>query len=106
MALVLALFALTAGPASGKPVAAAAPTVCRAGVHIENLDDFDLASDTFGAELWLWRHCPSRDPAPLDTIDHGFRPLVRSAAVESAVWPLVMFATAAGVTLMSSRRAT
>jgi hypothetical protein len=43
--------------------------------------------------------------APLDTIDHGFRPRVRSAAVESAVWPLVMFATAAGVTLMSSRRA-
>ena len=42
--------------------------------------------------------------APLDTIDHGFRPRVRAAAVESAVWPLVMFATAAGVTLMSSRR--
>jgi len=44
--------------------------------------------------------------APLDTIDHGFRPRVRSAAVESAVWPLVMFAAAAGVTLMSSRRVT
>lgn len=44
--------------------------------------------------------------APLDTIDHGFRPRVRSAAVESAVWPIVMFVTAAGVTLMSSRRAT
>ena len=44
--------------------------------------------------------------APLETIDRGFRPRVRSAAVESAVWPLVMFATAAGVTLMSSRRTT
>ena len=68
VALVLALFALTAGPASGKPVAGAAPTVCRAGVNIENLYDFDLASDTFGAVLWLWSLCPSRDPAPLETI--------------------------------------
>ena len=44
--------------------------------------------------------------APLDTIDHGFRPRMRSAAMESAVWPLVMFVTAAGVTLLSSRRVT
>ena len=44
--------------------------------------------------------------AALDTIDHGFRPRMRAAAMESAVWPLVMFVTAAGVTLLSSRRAT
>jgi hypothetical protein len=68
VALLLALFALTAGPASAQPAAGAGPTVCRIGVNIEDLYDFDLASDTFGAVLWLWSLCPSRDPAPLGSI--------------------------------------
>jgi hypothetical protein len=64
VALLLALFALTPGPASGQP----APTVCRVGVNIEDLYDFDLARETFGGILWLWSLCPSADPAPLETI--------------------------------------
>jgi hypothetical protein len=68
VALLLALLALTPGPAGGQPTAGAGPTVCRIGVNIEDLYDFDLASDTFGAVLWLWSLCPSRDPAPLETI--------------------------------------
>jgi hypothetical protein len=68
LALLLALFALTPGPAGGQPAGGDGPTVCRIGVNIEGLYDFDLASDTFGAVLWLWSLCPSRDPAPIETI--------------------------------------
>jgi hypothetical protein len=68
VALLLALCALTAGPASAQPAAGVGPTLCRIGVNIEDLYDFDLASDTFGAVLWLWSLCPSRDPAPLGSI--------------------------------------
>ncbi len=68
VALLLALFALTAGPAGGQSAAGAGPKVCRIGVNIEDLYDFNLAGDTFGVVLWLWSFCPSRDPAPLETI--------------------------------------
>jgi hypothetical protein len=64
LALLLALLALTPGPAGGQP----APTVCQVGVNIEDLYEFNLADDTFGAVLWLWSLCPSSDPAPLETI--------------------------------------
>ena len=67
--VLLALFAVTPGPARGQPAAGASPAVCRIGVNIEDLYDFDLARETFGAVLWLWSLCPSADPAPLETID-------------------------------------
>jgi hypothetical protein len=44
------------------------PVVCRIGVNIEDLYDFDPARETFGAVLWLWSLCPAADPAPLETI--------------------------------------
>ena len=68
VALLLALFALTAGPAGDQSAAGAGPKVCRIGVNIEDLYDFNLADDTFGVVLWLWSFCPSRDPAPLEAI--------------------------------------
>ena len=68
IALLLALFALSPGPVSGQLAAGAAPTVCRIGVNIEDLYDFDLARETFGGILWLWSLCPATDPAPLETI--------------------------------------
>jgi hypothetical protein len=68
LALLFALFALTPAPVSGQASAGAGPTVCRIGVNIEDLYDFDLARETFGGILWLWSLCPSADPAPLETI--------------------------------------
>ena len=68
VALLLALFALTAGPAGGQSAAGPPARSCRIGVNIEDLYDFNLASDTFGVVLWLWSFCPSRDPRSLETI--------------------------------------
>jgi hypothetical protein len=65
--VLLALFALMPGPAGGQP-AGDGPALCRIGVNIEDLYDFDLARETFGAVLWLWSLCPAADPAPLETI--------------------------------------
>jgi hypothetical protein len=67
-ALLLTLFALTPAPASGQPATGASPPVCRIGVNIEDLYDFDPARETFGGILWLWSLCPSDDLAPLETM--------------------------------------
>ena len=67
---------------------------------------FDWKTRQAGVDFIRLQMAHRAQGVPLDSIDHGFRPRVRSAAVESAVWPLVMFATAAGVTLLSSRRVT
>ena len=66
--VLLVLFAMTPGPARGQSVATGSPVVCRVGVNIEDLHDFDLTRETFGAVLWLWSLCPSAEPAPLETI--------------------------------------
>jgi hypothetical protein len=44
--------------------------------------------------------------APLDTIDHGFRPRVRTAALESSVWFFLVLVSGTGATLLAARRAT
>jgi hypothetical protein len=67
---------------------------------------FDWKTRQAGVDFIRLQMARRSQGAPPDTIDHGFRPRMRSAAMESAVWPLVMFATAAGVILVSSRRAT
>ncbi len=41
---------------------------------------------------------------PLDTIEHGFRPLVRSAARQSALWPLLILFGGTGAVLIAARR--
>jgi hypothetical protein len=66
--VLLVLFALTPGPARSQPAASGDAVACRIGVNIEDLYDFDLTRETFGAVLWLWSLCPSADPAPLETI--------------------------------------
>jgi hypothetical protein len=43
---------------------------------------------------------------PLDTIESGFRPRVRSAARQSAVWPLLILTGGTGAVLIASRRST
>ena len=41
---------------------------------------------------------------PLDTIENGFRPLVRSAAVQSAPWPLLILVAGSSAVWLASRR--
>jgi hypothetical protein len=41
--------------------------------------------------------------APLETIEHGFRPLVQQAARQAAPWPILIFAIGTGATLIAGR---
>jgi hypothetical protein len=41
--------------------------------------------------------------APVETIEHGFRPLVRQAAWRAAPWPLLILALGTGATLAAER---
>jgi hypothetical protein len=56
--LMLLILALPFGPVRAQEVAET-PAVCRVGVNIEDLYDFDLTRETFGAVLWLWSLCPA-----------------------------------------------
>ena len=67
---------------------------------------FDAKTRAAGVDFVAAQRARRAEGRPLDTIDHGFRPRVRAAVVESAVWPLVLFTTAAGATLALARRAT
>jgi hypothetical protein len=40
---------------------------------------------------------------PLETIENGFRPLVRQAARQAAPWPLLIFVVGAGATVLAGR---
>jgi hypothetical protein len=69
--MAVALLILLAGgiePAWSQPADAGGPETCRVGVNVEELYDLNLASDTFGAVLWLWSLCPSARLAPLGTV--------------------------------------
>ena len=39
----------------------------------------------------------------VETLDNGFRPLVRAAAWKAAPWPLLILAIAAGATVVAER---
>ena len=41
---------------------------------------------------------------PLETIENGFRPMVRAAALQSSVWLLVILAGGTGAVLLAARR--
>ena len=41
---------------------------------------------------------------PVDTIEAGFRPMVRSAARQSAVWPALILIGGTGAILIAARR--
>lgn len=66
--LILVILALHFGTVRAQEMAGDSPAICRVGVNIEDLYDFDLARESFGVVLWLWSLCPSADPAPLETI--------------------------------------
>jgi hypothetical protein len=40
---------------------------------------------------------------PLETIEHGFRPLVRQAARQAAPWPILILAIGTGATVLAER---
>ena len=40
---------------------------------------------------------------PVETIEHGFRPLVRQAAWQAAPWPLLILVIGTGATLVAER---
>jgi len=63
-AILVMLTLLVCAPAWSQPTG----ETCRVGINIEQLYDLDVARDTFGAVLWLWSLCPSRQSAPLATI--------------------------------------
>jgi hypothetical protein len=42
--------------------------------------------------------------APLETIDNGFRPRLRTAAAESSVWFFLVLVSGTGATLVAARR--
>jgi hypothetical protein len=41
---------------------------------------------------------------PLETIENGFRPMVRAAALQSSVWLFVILAGGTGAVLLAARR--
>jgi hypothetical protein len=66
--LLLLMLWVLPDAASAQQTAGDEPAVCRIGVNIEDLYEFDLASDTFGALLWIWSLCPSDRISPLEDI--------------------------------------
>jgi NAD/NADP transhydrogenase alpha subunit len=44
--------------------------------------------------------------APLDTIENGFRPMVRTAALQSSGWPLLILGGGAAAVRFAARRRT
>lgn len=54
------------------------PKKCDVGAYLISLHDFDMAAGSFGADLWIWSTCPSKDLRPLDVMD-----LVNSVRTET-----------------------
>lgn len=46
----------------------ALPVICRIGIFITSLHDFQPADNSFSADFWLWSICPTDSIKPLDTI--------------------------------------
>lgn len=66
--LLLLMLSILPDAARAQQAAGDDPEVCRIGVSIEDLYEFDLARDTFGAVLWIWSLCPSAEISPLQAI--------------------------------------
>jgi hypothetical protein len=66
--LLLLMLWVLPDAASAQQTAGDEPEVCRIGVNVEDLYESDLASDTFGALLWIWTLCPSDRISPLEDI--------------------------------------
>ena len=48
---------------------AADPKACEVGVYVISLHDFNMTTASFGADLWVWSTCPSRELRPLEVMD-------------------------------------
>ena len=66
---------------------------------------FDTKTRVAGFDFIASQAVRRAQGAPLDTIDHGFRPRVRAAAAESSLWLLLVLITGAGATLVAGRAA-
>ena len=64
---------------------------------------FDFHTRVAAADFMAAQYRRRLQGAPLETIEHGFRPLVRAAAWQAAPWPLLIFAIGTGATLLAER---
>lgn len=49
--------------------AIAEPQTCRVGTYITALRDLEPATKSFGADLWIWSVCPSKDLDPIKNVE-------------------------------------
>ena len=77
--------------------AAAQPTPVRLGAYVARLGDFDPATGTFTADVWLWTHAPQaanldvvRTLGPWRTKELTFG-MTNSSAVNGTTWGLRQF---------------
>jgi hypothetical protein len=68
-------------------------------------DVFDWQTRQAGFAFVHAQQARRQQGRPLDTIDNGFRPLVRGAALEAAAWAAPILVAGIGGTLVTSRRA-
>lgn len=65
---------------------------------------FDWKTRTAAFQFLADQELRRAQHAALDTIDNGFRPRVRTAALESSVWLVAILAGGAGAVLLAARR--
>ncbi len=64
---------------------------------------FDHHTRVAAAEFMAAQFQRRAHGVPLDTIDDGFRPLVRQAARRAAPWPLLLLVVGTGAALVAER---
>ena len=64
---------------------------------------FDLHTRVAAMDFMAAQYHRRISGASLETIEHGFRPLVRQAAWQAAPWPLLIFAIGTGATVLAER---
>ena len=65
---------------------------------------FDWQSRLAGREFVRSQIALQRQGLPLPTINDGFRPLVRQAAVDAGIWLVLIASAGAGLVLAADRR--
>ena len=66
---------------------------------------FDAKTRAAGFDFVRSQAARRAQGAPLETIDNGFRPRLRTAAAESSVWFFLVLVSGTGATLVAARRA-
>ena len=67
---------------------------------------FDWLSRMAGHEFVREQLARRQQGLPLQTINDGFRPMVRQSAADAAIWLLLISATGAALTIAASKRQT